>query len=252
MNGHVGNGGASHLAPETNEMGESDMRHFSSEQWVDFVRNTLGDKDKVAMDAHLETGCKPCSVALNKWVRVREAAVRERSYHPPENAVREVKSWMVLHGKPSQSPIIQLLFDSFRAPALAGVRSTAVAARQMLYAVGEFRIDLKLERKADTGRLFLAGQALISSDPARPAAGIRVVLLQGSKTVKVQETNEFGEFDLECDAGTRLQLRFVLPRGIEFKVPLPDSSGDSPIAAEKAIDLNRHSEKTKSSKRTRK
>jgi hypothetical protein len=122
----------------------------------------------------------------------------------------------------------------------------------MLYAVGEFRIDLRLEPKAETGRLSLVGQALVSSDPARPAAGIPVVLLQGSKTIRVLETNEFGEFDLECDAGTRLQLRFVLPRGVEFKVPLPDPMSDVPIAAEQIADSTGHSKTARRSKSTRK
>jgi hypothetical protein len=228
------------------------MQHFSSEQWVDFVRNVLAGKDRTAMEAHLKSGCKRCSAALSKWMRVREAAARERGYKPPENAVRRVKGLLALHSSPSRAPIAQLLFDSLRTPAFAGLRSATSAARQMLYAIGDLRIDLRIEPKAHTGRASLVGQVLVSSDPARPAVGIPVMLVEGPKTVAALQTNEFGEFDLECDRGTHLQLRFVLPPQVEVSVPLQDELGNVSVGSEKsAVRVGRSKKKTKT-KSTRK
>jgi hypothetical protein len=229
------------------------MQHFSSEQWADFVRNVSGDKDRAAMEAHLESGCKRCSTALAHWLRIRDAAVRERSYEPPVRAVCAAKGLVALRTRPRRVPIAQLLFDSFRAPAFAaGTRSFANDARQLLYAADDFRVDLRIEPNQEKSRVCLLGQVLISSAPARPATGVRTTLLQGSKILATLQTNEFGEFEVGCDLAPGILLRFALPQEIEVQVPLPVQGRAVSSDNDRVIDLARHTTDRRESKGTRK
>lgn len=202
------------------------MAHFSSEQWVEYVRNMLKEKDKEVMRAHLESGCKRCLEALSTWTRFRQAASRESLYQPPEGVVRTVKALVATQHRPARVPLARLLFDSLQTPALAGVRSAAAPARVMLYGIGDYRIDLRMETKPGS-RMSIVGQILISSDPAQPAALVPVTLVSGSKTLRTLETNEFGEFSCECEAEENLRLQFTLPDATQIKIPLlqPSLSG---------------------------
>jgi len=208
------------------------MHHFSLEQWADYVRNALGYKDKAAMQAHLETGCKRCSTALNTWTRVLDAAARERAYEPPESAVRTVKALGAIHVRPRRVPVARLLFDSLLSPAFAGVRSAGAAPRQMLYGVGDYRIDMRIEPSADA--LALTGQVLISADPARPVRDVTVKLTKGRETLAISRTNEFGEFDLECKVSGDLHLELSIPKGAFLDILVPQRPGTGTGTADKS------------------
>lgn len=195
------------------------MEHYSSEQWADYVRNVLKEKDHKAMQAHLDTGCGRCTEAVSTWTRFRQAASRESGYQPPEGAVRTAKAFLATHLRPARPRLAQLLFDSLKIPALAGVRSSTAPARVMLYGIGDYRIDLRMESKP-VSKISLIGQILISSDPAHPAARVPVTLVSGNMTAAVIETNEFGEFTCECEAEDNLSLQFTLPDATHIKIPL--------------------------------
>ena len=195
------------------------MTHFSLEEWADFARELIKEEQRAAMQTHLESGCKPCSKALSIWMRVREAAMREEAYQPPESAVRGVKGMGAIH-VPTRTSLATLLFDSSRKPITAGVRSASTVARQLLYGVGAYRIDLRMEPQMDSDKVSLVGQILNSTDPARHAVSVPVVLLKGRKVLAESRTNGFGEFHLECDLESQLQLQLVLPQGLDIKIPL--------------------------------
>ena len=196
------------------------MAHFTLEQWADFARNTLKTKSKAEMQAHLDTGCKRCGGALTIWTRVREVSAREHAYEPPAGTVRIVKSMLPRPGKSRKQAVLDLLFDSALAPALAGVRSTTSTARQLLYAAGAYRIDLRMEPQLDTERVSLMGQVLNSADPTQMIPTIPVTLIQNNKAVTSTETGDFGEFQLECKLTAHLQLRLKLPDGVGVEIPL--------------------------------
>jgi hypothetical protein len=195
------------------------MPHFSLEEWVDFARDVVKGNQKAAMQTHLESGCKPCAKVLGTWTRVREAAIREKAYQPSESAARTVKGLGAIH-IPAKTSLARLLFDSFSNPIPAGVRSAATVARQLLYGVGAYRIDLRMEPQMDSDKVSLVGQILNSADPARHAVAVPVVLLKGRKVLAESHTNEFGEFHLQCDLEGSLQLRLTLPHGSEVRIPL--------------------------------
>lgn len=196
------------------------MKHFSLADWVDFVRGVVEKDRKEAMQSHLESGCKACNKAAKTWAHVHEAAKRERAYEPPESAVRMAKSHLPLQGKSEKKSKVQLLFDSFQTPVTAGVRSTATAARQMLYGIGTYRIDLHMEPQMDSDKVSVVGQILNSADPGKTGAQVTVSLLRGSKVVAQAQTNTLGEFRLECSLEGQLQLLLALPREREARIPL--------------------------------
>ncbi|MGH9727695.1 MAG: hypothetical protein ACRD4V_03795 [Candidatus Acidiferrales bacterium] len=171
------------------------------------------------MQTHLESGCEPCAKVLSTWTRVREAAMREGAYQPPESVVRSVKGMGAIH-VPAKTSIARLLFDTARQPVAAGVRSASTVARQLLYGVGVYRIDLRMEPQMDSDKVSLVGQILNSTDPARHAVSVPVVLLKGRKVLAESQTNGFGEFQLECDLESHLQLQLVLPHGMDVRIPL--------------------------------
>ena len=207
------------------------MAHFSLEEWADFARNVVKGEQKAAMQTHLESGCKPCAKVLGTWTRVREAATREKDYQPPESAVRTVKGLGAIH-VPVKTSLARLLFDSFNNPIAAGVRSASTVARQLLYGVGAYRIDLRLEPRMDSDKVSLVGQILNSADPTKHAAAVPVVLLKGRKVLAESYTNGFGEFHLQCDLEGSLQLLLTLPHGSEVRIPLVE-----PARASTAQDL---------------
>ena len=196
------------------------MEHFKLEQWADFVRNVLKEKDKEKMQLHLDSGCKACSQALNTWTRFRQAASRESAYQPPDGAVRTVKAFLANQHRPARAGVAQLLFDSFLTPALAGVRSAAAApARVMLYGMGDYRIDLRIEPRS-ASKLAIVGQILIASQTAYSAASFPIALVSGNKTLALLETTEFGEFACDCESQPNLRLEFTLPDTTRIRVPL--------------------------------
>lgn len=195
------------------------MPHFSLGEWADFARDAVKGEQKAAMQTHLESGCRPCAKVLGTWTRVREATTREKAYQPPESAVRTVKGLGAIH-VPAKASLARLLFDSFSNPIAAGVRSTATVARQLLYGVGAYRIDLRMEPQMDSDKISLVGQILNSIEPTKHAAAVPVVLLKGRKVLAESHTNGFGEFHLQCDLEGSLQLRLTLPHGSEVRIPL--------------------------------
>lgn len=191
------------------------MEHYSMEKWIDFARDVVGAQEKTAMQHHLESGCKQCRKVLNLWQHVHQIARHERALEPPESAVRAMKGTFAIHG-PSRErravrSIANLLFDSALSPAQAGVRSNTSTARQLLFGVGAYRIDLRMEPQLDSDKVAVIGQVLHSTDPLEGLGALPVALVKGRKVVAETITSRFGEFNLECDLGGRFQLRVKLP-----------------------------------------
>lgn len=220
-------------APKTTELGDGEMKHFSQEEWADFARNALPGEQKAAMQNHLQNGCKACASTLSIWTRVHKAAARESAYQPPESAVRMTKGMGAIHLRPAGSSVPKLLFDSAQNLVTAGVRSTSTLGRQVLYGVDPFRIDLRMEALMDSDKVSIVGQILNSADPTNRAGDMPVVLWKGRKVVAKSLTNNFGEFQLECDLEGDLHLQLSLPTGAEVMIPLIEPNrGDVSLVGE--------------------
>jgi hypothetical protein len=215
------------------------MKHYTAQEWVDFVRGTIGEDHKVVMQKHLDSGCQRCHREAKTWLRVRETASRQQASEPDDSVVRFVKGSFAISGKrqPNRSPgfLAELLFDSSREPLPVGVRSAASASRQLLFGAGDLRIDLRLEPKVDSENVSVIGQILDSADPRNNRVAALVAVLKAGKVVSEAHTNRFGEFQLECGLATRLELRIRLSTGKETSISLVDpvpgvNRGDSDTA----------------------
>lgn len=192
------------------------MRHFSMEQWIDLARNVVGPRERAEMESHLSDGCKQCSKTLSLWQHVSEAGKRESAYVPPASIVGTVKGTFGIRGprraRRAARAIARLLFDSARTPLLAGVRSAAMAERQLLYGVSKYRIDVRIEPQPNSEKVALVGQVLNSIAPGESIGAVPVRLCRGRRVLVESMTSAFGEFDVECDLGKGLQLRVRLPK----------------------------------------
>lgn len=162
------------------------------------------------MERHLEMGCSQCTHIVAEWQALKRFAVQESHNDAPGDVVAYVKAAFKTLS-PRRAPgivatIAQLVFDSFGEPALAGVRSGSPDSRYLLYKAGPVLIDLNLNLTQSSGHIALQGQVMDSEAEAKGIEEIPVLLQSGQETVARTQTNEFGEFQLECDARKSLQI----------------------------------------------
>jgi hypothetical protein len=160
------------------------------------------------MTAHLEGGCNACQKAATLWQQVCASAAREAAYTPPADAVRVAKSYAA-EGLPKAKPswltqVAELVLDSKMAPAISGVRGSAAAPQQLLYASGDYSIDLRIEGDAAMGSLWLAGQILSKS--GQSVRSVPVTLVSELGPLATTTTNPYGEFQVEFQPHPSLQL----------------------------------------------
>jgi len=206
----------------------TDTKHFSSEEWIDFVKGALAAKQAEPMQRHLETGCRRCSKLFETWNLVHQVGMRDVEYQVPESAVRHVKNAFDIAAEPQTKggffEIPRLVFDSFWQPALAGVRSSASGApRHLLYKAGQISIELVLELETPSDRVHVTGQVstVAAGDTLPP---VPVVLSSGDRNVAEARTNRQGEFRIGFVPEQGLRLSFGSLMGRNLTIPL-DGTG---------------------------
>jgi hypothetical protein len=186
------------------------MKHFATQEWVDFVNHVASNDQQAAMQKHLATGCKRCTETVSLWQKVSKMAAVEASYQPPPDTVRLAKAAFVTSGlaqtKKEPKGLIEVLFDSFQQPALAGARSVIIGTRQMLYRADPFQIDIQIEPKLGSNRLVITGQLLDLSHPGVIGRDIQVTLSNHRGSTVLAATNQFGEFSGEVENSGDLEL----------------------------------------------
>lgn len=192
-----------------------EMKHFSTEEWVDFVNQAALSNQQQAMQKHLESGCKRCTETVTLWQKVRNTAAAEANYQPPAGSVRIAKAAFATAGwiaQPKQAgSSIKLTFDSFLQPAMAGARSAGAGMRQMLYRADPYQVDIQIESKPDGNRMVITGQLLDVSRPDIVGREIQVSFSNKRGSVVHTVTNKFGEFRGEIDNSGDLELSFSRP-----------------------------------------
>jgi hypothetical protein len=114
------------------------VKHFSTTEWVDFVRNVVAAEQKVSMQEHLDRGCSNCLNMVRMWATIVEFARREPFYDPPAGAVRNAESYFFSFGltlrQRDDLRILRHVFDSFDlGGALDGIRGSGTVPRQLMY-----------------------------------------------------------------------------------------------------------------------
>ena len=209
------------------------MKHFQKEEWVDFVNGTVNQEQRKEMQRHLAAPCRSCAAQVALWQKVRDFCAAEAAYQPPEQAVRAAGVMFRTAERASdlqqKSKLVELLFDSFLRPAIAGARTAGSGIRQMLYRAGSFQIDLQIEAKPAAGRIAVTGQVLDVGRPEIIGSGLKVTLSNRRGNVIHALTNEFGEFHGEIPNSGDLELALRHDSGqpivISLKDPLADLAG---------------------------
>ena len=186
------------------------MKHFSTQEWVDFVNHVVMGNQQEAMQKHLATGCKRCAETVSLWQKVSKTAAAEASYQPPAGTVRLAKAAFATAGmaqlQKESRGVIEVLFDSFLQPAVAGARSVVIGTRQMLYRADPYQIDIQIEPKPGSNRLVITGQLLDLSHPGIIGRDIQVTLSNHRGNTVMAATNQFGEFSGEIENSGDLEL----------------------------------------------
>lgn len=180
------------------------MEHFSIGRWTDFARGLTRGADGSAMEAHLAS-CERCRAMAEALTRVTRASESERRSEPPEHALRSVKAVFGLgrHGS-AAALYLPRTFDSALAPAPAGIRGTAKAARQLVFEAPDLSLHLRVESEEERDELLLTGQ-LIREDGGE-ASGVPAYLVADGEIAAATLTREAGAFRLEGRSGESLEV----------------------------------------------
>ena len=137
------------------------------------------------------------------WATLQELLVFPRSRELPSRGM----------------PVARMIFDSFRPPLAAGVRGLAPGTRQLAYQHKGTIIDLSIELADGSGRMSLAGQVL-DGERRGKNDGLPVLLVSGNGTLARTVTNQFGEFQVECDFPEDVSIEIRLGERSWVLVPL--------------------------------
>jgi phage FluMu protein Com len=189
------------------------MKHFTTEEWIDFANESLAQSRRQQMEMHLEEGCPRCKKVASLWQKVRQTAKSAADRQPPEDAVRIAKARFTStheYGKRTKVPgFVEVLFDSFLQPLAAGARSSESGTRQMLYRAEPYQVDLHIEAKPGANKIVVTGQLLDLRNPDLPGRDVPVSISNLRGHVVQTVTNEFGEFREEIQSSSDLELKLL-------------------------------------------
>ncbi len=188
------------------------MKHFTSEEWIDFVNQVVPNDKQKGMEEHLRSGCKRCGKIVDLWQKVQKTAATAASWQPPEDIVRVAKAQFATAGlggkRKETNSLIEVLFDSFSQPALAGVRSAGTETRQMLYRAEPYQIDVQIESQTEGNRLVVTGQLMDARNPEVVGRDVLITLSNRRGHLVKTVTNQFGEFHGEIKNSGDMELSF--------------------------------------------
>ena len=197
----------------------------SFEQLIDFLDRRLDEADAAAIATHTAS-CSACADVTGWYGRVRGITASDDSIAPPSWVLK--RAVRIFDSQRRSSPglterigqvIASLVFDSFARPALAGVRSTETANRQLLYRAGDYSVDLQIAR-AEHWQLDLIGQVLEGGQTSfESVSGLKLDITRGGGVVFSAVTDEMGEFNVSGIEPGVYDLRVQLPEG---SITLPD------------------------------
>lgn len=191
------------------------------------MRQVATPQDTAAIKQHLDTGCDSCSKEKNVWSKVAAFAKTESKYEPPQNVVNMAKALVQApkaERKLALREIAQLVYDSFAAPELVGVRSAGgVGSRQLLYRAGEVMIDVRFEENEGSERFALTGQVFRDSESKVGMTRVPISLISGKDELVRTSTNQFGEFYLEHESAKDLHVSLEISVEKDVFIPLDES-----------------------------
>ena len=199
------------------------MKHFSIENWADFVRGVANTESQAAMAAHLKAGCSRCTQTANVLQRAGQVMAAESHIQVPEQVIRRARAiFTPPERKTLRLPRLaaHLVFDSALEPVPVGLRAEHQHTRRTLFHAGSFFIDLRFEYEPGSPVLCLVGQLASRHGETAQPVGRQVMLMADDEVVAEATTNQFGEFQMEYEPAPRLRLSLPLdPSGL-IELPL--------------------------------
>src|SRR5258706_10712269 len=127
------------------------MKHYAIERWVDFSRDLVESEERSQMQGHLGQGCGECRKLADLTQRLTQTCRAIAVAQVPESTLRLARAIFPVRvqdrpRRGSRLPI-ELIFDSFLAPAPAGLRATWQVGWQGLYKPGERSLDRRIQRE---------------------------------------------------------------------------------------------------------
>jgi hypothetical protein len=208
------------------------MKHFSTQEWIDFANEAVAASRSQEMEKHLKEGCPRCNKTVSFWRKVRQTAKSATAFEPPEDAVRIAKAGFAadrLLGKRSTAPgFVEVLFDSFLQPLVQGARSSGLGIRQMLFRAEPYQVDVQIEAVPGANKLMIIGQLLDMRNPDAPSRAVPVSISNLRGQVVQTVTNEFGEFREEIRTSSDLELKILGEDEKAVIISLRDALGRLP------------------------
>ena len=202
------------------------FEHFDIRQWVDFSRGVDAGVDRAVMARHL-SGCAKCGRIVHQLTDVAAIARREADYEPPVSALRIAKA--IFPSRRQESLLARLVYDSFREPLPAGMRSQDRQTRHALYEAENYYVDLRVDYQAASDTATLVGQLADRTHPATPATDVRVLLKTRQEIIASAACNSFGEFHLDYRPAPALQIEVYLgSSGRRLDLPLSSLTAAKP------------------------
>ncbi|MEZ5353836.1 MAG: hypothetical protein R2762_14450 [Bryobacteraceae bacterium] len=191
--------------------------HFTEIAWADFARGLGTAAQRLAMQAHLDSGCQPCVGIFRKLCDVfRVGQMAEAPLEVVERAIAIFphaadRGWL----ERLETVVAELVSNTQLEWRPAGVRSMAldvqVGGERRLYRAGGYWIDLNLDPPKPIGAGELVGQISADGDDQRESFdGALVQLVIAGRTREETPANRFGEFVLPLPKGKAATLRIAL------------------------------------------
>ena len=192
-------------------------KHFTSEEWIDYVRDLQTPATAAEMKQHLGQ-CDECQKSFRLWAAVNSAAAKDMTYTPPSDAARIARAQFVPVKPQSFGGLVaKLIFDSAHQPLTVGVRGAVSTCRQLMYQYGQRFIDLRVEKQPSENEVSLVGQ--IQESTGQPTA-IPVTLFRGELALQHTQTNPRGEFHMVFVPGDDLHLEIdISEKKLRVRVP---------------------------------
>ncbi len=215
------------------------MEHFDISELTDFVRGLSEKLAEVAIGHHLASVCRKCRHTAGLLRKLAAVVRSDLQVQVPEHALRCARAIFILQ-QPEEVQILpripaRLLYDSFREPLPAGVRTQQRLSRQALYEAGDYSLDLHLENERGSPRVALVGQIKNRKEPSKHLGDVPVLLVSGRKLLARTMSNSLGEFHIEYSAAKHLRLYVpVRQRRKSVEVRLMEFRGNKTAASKAA------------------
>jgi hypothetical protein len=193
------------------------MRHVNADKLMEYMDGQLTEEAKARIDTHL-SHCSDCQETKQELHQFVIRLQSDSSNEPPA----ETLHWGVSLFQPMLQPVesagsrvrkivASLVFDTFDAPALAGVRRVGAPPRQLLFRAGDVDVDVKIESMETNDRISLVGQVLSNTEKFFDNTPVK---LESHGMVRYKTmTNFVGEFVFDEVPKDTYHLSVDLPEG---------------------------------------